>query len=81
MDNNQGSTSNKINEVKDKSVKVRVTIDSGDAGHRVIERMFPRVKLERNSAPKKFAAANGEQIRDMGGRTILFKTNEGSTDA
>ena len=31
--------------------------------------MFPRVKLVRKTSPKRFVAANGEQIRD-------FKTNE-----
>ena len=32
--------------------------------------MFPHVKLERNSAPKKFVAADGEQIRELGVETI-----------
>ena len=41
------------------------------------EGMFPRVKLERNISPKIFVAANGEQIRDLGEKTIPFKTNEG----
>ena len=36
-----------------------------------------RVKIERKTAPKKFVAATGEQIRDLGERTIPFKTNEG----
>ena len=64
-------------EVKDKWVKVRVTMDSGAAGHVMPETMFPRVKLERKTTPKKFVAANGEQIKDLGEKTIPFKTNEG----
>ena len=48
---------------------------SGAAGHAMLEAMFPRVKLERKTSPKKFVAANGEQIRDLGEKNI--KTNEG----
>ena len=51
----------KIVEVKDKWVKVRVTMDSGAAGHVMLETMFPCVKLERKTSPKKFVAANGTQ--------------------
>ena len=51
-------------EVKDRWVKVRVTMDSGAAGHVMPETMFPRVKLERKTSPKTFVAASGEQIRD-----------------
>ena len=40
--------------------------------------MFPRVKLERRTSPKKFVAANGEQIKDLGEKNIPFKTNEGA---
>ena len=36
----------KIVEVKDEWVKVRVTMDSGAAGHVMLQTMFPRVKLE-----------------------------------
>ena len=64
-------------EVKDKWVKVRVTMDSGVAGHVMPETMFPRVKLERKTTPEKFVAANGEQIKDFGEKTIPFKTNGG----
>ena len=60
-------------EVKDKWVKVRVTMDSGAAGHVMLETMFLCVKLE----PKKFVAATGEQIKDSGEKNIPFKTNEG----
>ena len=64
-------------EMKDKWVKVKVTMDSGAAGHVMLEAMFPRVKLERKSSPKKFVAANGEQIKDLGEKSIPFKTKEG----
>ena len=40
------------------------------------EGMFRRVQLERKTAPNRFLAASGEQIRDMGEKTIPFKTNE-----
>ena len=36
-------------EVENKWVKVRVTMDSGAAGHVMPETMFPHVKLERNA--------------------------------
>ena len=39
--------------------------------------MFPRVKFERKIVPKKFVAANGELVRNMGDKTILLMTNEG----
>ena len=51
--------------VKDKLVKVRVTMDSGAAGHVKLETMFPRVKLERKTSPKKRVAAS-EPIRHLG---------------
>ena len=66
-----------IVEVNDQCVNVRVTLDSGAAGHVMLEGMFPRVKLERKTGPNKFVAANGEQISDLGDRTIPFKANEG----
>ena len=43
----------------------------------MLETMFLRLKLERKTTPKKFVAANGEQINDLGEKTIPFKTNEG----
>ena len=64
-------------EVKDKWVKVRVTMDSGAARRLMLETMFPRVKLKRKTSPKKFVAANGEQIKDLGDKNIPFKTHEG----
>ena len=48
-------------------------MDFGAAGHVMLGTMFPHVKLERKTSPKKFVAANGEQIKDLG----AFKTNEG----
>ena len=67
----------KIVEVKDKWVKVRVTTDSGAVGYVMPETMFPHVNFERRTSPKKFVAANGEQIKDLGEKSIPFKTNEG----
>ena len=67
----------KIVEVKDKWVKARAIMDSGAAGHVMPETMFPHVKLERETLPKKFVAANKEQIKDLGEKSIPFKTNEG----
>ena len=45
-------------------------MDSGAAGHVMPETMFPRVKIERKTTPKKFVAANGEQIKDFGAKRI-----------
>ena len=52
-------------------------MDSGAAGHVMLQTMFPRVKLERRTSPKKLVTANGEQIKDLGDKNIPFKTNEG----
>ena len=76
VENSHNSSSKKISEVKDTWVKVRVTMDSRVAGHLMHEGMFPRVKLERKTSPKRFVAANGVQIRDLGEKTIPFKKNE-----
>ena len=62
VENSHNSNTKKIIEVLDRWVNVRVTMDSGAAGHVMPEAMFPRVKLERKTSPKKFVAANGEQI-------------------
>ena len=45
-------------------------LDSGAAGHVMPETMFLCVKLERKTSPKKFVAANGEQIKDLGEKNI-----------
>ena len=55
-------------------VRVRVTMDSGVAGHVMLDGLFPRVKFERKTSPNIFVAANGEQISE---KTIPIKTNEG----
>ena len=39
--------------------------------------MFPRVKLELKTSPKKFVAANGEQIGDLSEKNVHSRTNEG----
>ena len=75
VESSQSLSPKKIVEVRDKWVKVRVTMDSGAAGHVMPETKFPRVKLERRTSPKKFVAANGEQTWVR--KTIHSKTNEG----
>ena len=77
VESSKNLNSKKVVEKKDKWVKVRVTMDSGAAGHVMPETMFPHVKLERKTSPMKFVAANGEQIKDLGEKNIPFKTNEG----
>ena len=42
----------------------------------MLETMFPHAKLERETSPKKFVATNGEQNKDLGEKSIPFKTNE-----
>ena len=68
----------KIVEVNDKWVKVRVTVDSGAAGHVILETMLPRVNLERKTSPKKFVAVNGGHIKDLCEKNIPFKTKRDS---
>ena len=58
-------------------MKIRVTVDLGAAGHVMIGGMFPRGKLERKPALKKFVAANGEKFTNLGEKAVPFKTNEG----
>ena len=72
----ENSSFKKIIEVKDRWVEIRVTADFAAAVHVMPGAMFPRVKLERKTSPKKFVAANGEQIRDLGEKNIPFKKNE-----
>ena len=52
-------------------------VDSGVAGDVVLEGIFPSVKLERKTTPKKLAAANGEQNRDLGEMAVPSTTNQG----
>ena len=60
VESSHNSKTKEIIELKDRWVKVGVTMDSGAAGQVIPETMFPRVKLERKISPKKFVAANGE---------------------
>ena len=64
-------------DVKDNWVNMRATMDTGAAGHVMPAEMFPRAKLDRTNAAKKFSAANGERIKDLGKKTIPFKSVEG----
>ena len=76
VENSQSSQPKKVVERKDRWVKTRATMDTGAAGHVMPETMFPNVKLERRTSPKKFVAANGDQIKDLGEKSIPFKTKE-----
>ena len=55
-------------------------MDTGAAGHFMAVELIPHVKIERTCEPKKFVAACGEQIKDLGERNILFKSNERNTE-
>ena len=81
VDNSQNPSSKKIIEVKDRWVKVRVTMDSGAAGHVMLERMFARANLERKTAPNKFVAESGKLLRDTGEKTSPFKNAQCFIDA
>ena len=61
-------------EVKDNWVNITATMDTGAAGHVMLAEMFPRVRLYRTSTTKKFVAANGEKIKDLGEKTIPFRS-------
>ena len=67
----------KVIEVKDNWANIRATMGSGTAGHVMPAEMFPRVKLDRTSATKKFVAATGERIKELCEKTIPFKSVEG----
>ena len=70
VENNQNCSSNKIIDwCDDRWVKIRATMDSV-----MPENMFPRVKLEQKTEPKKFVAASGQQIKDKGEKTTSFDT-------
>ena len=60
--NKTSSSTRKIIEVGDKWVKFRVTLDPGAEEHVMLEVMFPRVKLERETAPKRFVRVDGGGI-------------------
>ena len=58
-------------EVKDRWMKVSVSPWTLELrGMSCLDGMFPRVKLERKTSPKRLVAANGEQNRDLGEKTI-----------
>ena len=59
-------------------MNIGATVDTGAAGHVMPAEMFVRVKLDRTSATKKFVAASGKRIKDLGERTIPFKSVEGA---
>ena len=58
-------------------MKTGVTVDTGAAGHVMLEALVPNVKLEHTGALKNFVAVHGERIRDMGEKTTPIKTSEG----
>ena len=60
-------------------MKVRFTMDSGTAGHVMLEPMFPRVKLERKTSQNNFVAANGEQIKDLGAKRHSIQDKRGNS--
>ena len=68
VEHSHNSNPMKVIEVKDRWLKVRVTMDAGVMFH---------VKLERKTSSKKFVASNGEQIKDLVEKNIPFETNEG----
>ena len=70
VENNSCAFPRKVFAVFDKRLNIRTTMDTGAAGHVVLAEMFPRVDLERTSTTKKFAAAEGEMIKDLGEKTI-----------
>ena len=61
----------KIVEVKDKWVKVRVTMDSGAAGHVLLETMFSNLSAKHH---RRSQWQQMEQIKDLGVKSIPFKT-------
>ena len=75
--NSSCASPKKAVEVKDNWANIRATMDTGAAGHVMPAEMFPRVKLDSTSATKKFVTANGERIKDLGEKTIPFKSAEG----
>ena len=80
VEDSQYLNSNKIMNVKDRWVEVRVTLVSGDAGHVMPEVMLPRVKLEGTTSLKRFVAANGEQIKDLAKRLVFSRQTSSSSE-
>ena len=77
VEHNSCASPRKVIEVKDNWVNIGATMDTGAAGYVLPAEMFPRVKLDRTSTAKKFDAASGEQIEDLGEKTIPFRYVEG----
>ena len=57
VENNSCASPRKVIKVKDNEVNIRAIMDTGAAGHVMQAEMFPRVKLDRTNAAKKFVAA------------------------
>ena len=74
VQHNSCASPRKAIEVKDNGVNIRPTMDTGAAAHVMPAEMFPRVKLDCTSATKKFVAANGERIKDLGEKATPFKS-------
>ena len=77
VENNCCASPRKVIEVKDNWVYTRAIMYTGAAGHVMPSETFSRVKLDRTSTTKKFVAANGEKIKDLGEKTIPFRSVEG----
>ena len=60
---NSCASPRKVLEVKDTWVNISATVDTGAAGHVMLAEMFPRVKLDRTSATKKFVAASEKKSK------------------
>ena len=58
VENNSCASPRKVVEVEDNWVNVRAAVDTGAAAHVMPAEMFPRVKLDRTTATKKFVAAD-----------------------
>ena len=75
-ENNSCASPRNVVEVKDNSVNIRATMDTGAAGPVMPAETFPRVKLGRTNTTKKFVAANGGKIKDLREKTIPFRSVE-----
>ena len=77
VENNSCASPRIVIEDKDNWVCTRAIMDTETAGHVMPSETFSRVKLDRTSTTKKFVAANGEKIKDLGEKTIPFRSVEG----
>ena len=62
--------SKKIIAVKTDGQESKSPWNLGAAGHVMPEGTFPRAKLERKTSPMRFVGADGEQIRDLGAKSV-----------